>query len=159
MEVIKAPNSTEDVQNIKVFLAGTIDNGESMDWQSEIVKEFEDYDVTFLNPRRTKWNSKLKPILSNPKFREQVEWEAENLENADLIVMNMLEDSKSVISIAELGEYSSKGKFIVTCCPDNFYRQGNVEFICEKYGLPFYNKYEDMIKYLHTILTINKKRK
>lgn len=145
MEVIKSPHSTEAVENFKIFLAGTIDNGKSIDWQSDLVQEFVEYDVTFLNPRRDVWNSEIKQRLI--ELREQLEWESDNLENSDLILMYLLPNSTSVISMAELGEYGRSGKDMIVCCPDGFWRKGNVEFLCEKFNLPLFDNYNEMVKY------------
>lgn len=58
-----APNKDEssDKSIFKVFLGGTIDNGDSVDWQHKIIntlKEREDeidVELHVLNPRRDNW--------------------------------------------------------------------------------------------------------
>lgn len=40
-----------------VFLAGTIDNGDSPDWQKRVETSLSDLDVLVLNPRRSEWGS------------------------------------------------------------------------------------------------------
>ena len=152
MKVIKAPHSTNNVTNTKVFLAGTIDMGKSVDWQEDLANRFEKYDVTFLNPRRTNWDSSWKQSITNPHFKQQVQWESDNLEDADIIVMNLLPDSQSIISIGELGEYGGKGKNMVVCCPEGFWRKGNVEFLCEKFSLPLFTDYDLMVNHLKNII-------
>ena len=42
---------------------------------------------------------------------------------------------------------ADSGKLIV-CCADDFWRKGNVEYICEEYGISLYTKMEDAIKEL-----------
>ena len=48
--------------------------------------------------------------------------------------MVLLDDSKSPISLLEMGLYAKSGKLVVFCTP-NFYRQDNVRLTCEKYNI------------------------
>ena len=90
MKVIKAPNNTENIIGTRVFLGGTIDNGIAKKWADGFVEKFALYNITFLNPRRENWNSEIEQTISDPIFREQLEWESWNLENADIILINLL---------------------------------------------------------------------
>ena len=146
------PDSKDDYYSpysFKVFFAGTIDNGESDDWQKElycnvamhdnlVITMGENYvtpeklNITIFNPRRDEWN----PEFSNEDVIEQIKWEQEKLDEADLIVMVLRDDSKSPISLLELGLYGPGGKMIVFCS-DKFYRYNNVKLTCEKYLIPF----------------------
>ena len=38
-----------------VFLAGTIDNGDSTNWQEELIDMCQYKDIIFFNPRRKEW--------------------------------------------------------------------------------------------------------
>ena len=126
--------------SFKVFFAGTIDNGNSDDWQNDlyfnlIAKDLcvtsEKLDITIFNPRRNEW----KPDTSNNELNKQIKWEQEKLDEADLIVMVLKDNSKSPISLLELGLYGPGGKMIVFCS-DKFYRYNNVKLTCEKYHIP-----------------------
>lgn len=115
-----------------VFLAGTIDNGDSPNWQEEVIKEYEgrfDKEIVFYSPRRPDWNQH--PI----NLEHQIKWEQGHLDAADLIVMVLLDNSKSPISLLELGLYAQSKKIIVFCNPE-FYRYYNVKLTCEKYNIP-----------------------
>jgi len=116
-----------------VFLAGTIDNGNSFNWQENIIYRCKDLDITFYNPRRKEWTNN--PTQSQLEY--QIKWEQEHLDNADIIVMCLLDESKSPISLLELGLYAQSGKLIVFCNPA-FYRYTNVELTCQKYNIPLY---------------------
>jgi hypothetical protein len=65
----------------------------------------------------------------------------DKLEEVDIIFMNILPESKSPITLLELGLHAAMGNLIV-CCPDGFYRKGNVEIVCHRYGIPLYNDFE-----------------
>ena len=143
MNVIEAPNKLEFTNN-SIFLAGTIDNGDSFDWQSEVIKSLNGFDITILNPRRKDWDSSWKQTFDDPQFNEQVNWELDALDKADFILMYFAPESKSPISLLELGLYANSNKLIV-CCPDGFYRKGNVEIVCKRYGISLFNSLELMI--------------
>lgn len=118
-------------KKITIFLAGTIDDGRSSDWQGEIIKACSDIEeIEFYNPRRY-------DFPEHPKKEDvvnQIRWEQEHLDKADYILMNLLPGSKSPISLLELGLYAISGKMIVHC-PESFYRYTNVEETCRKYAI------------------------
>lgn len=124
----------------RIFLAGTIDNGNSINWQNEVIshlkKEFSEKEMyaSIYNPRRSDWN----PNASTEELDGQIEWELEHLEKSDLIIMNILDDSKSPISLMELGLFARKGNVLVFCTP-KFYRYENVKLVCNKYGVKLFN--------------------
>jgi len=130
---------------ISIFLAGTIDNGKSEDWQSVVVDRLKHFNVQLLNPRRTQWDSSLEQTINNPAFVEQVTWELDSLQRCDIIIMNLVGNSKSPISLLELGLFASSGKLMVTCGLD-FYRRGNVEIVCDRYDIPLYSDLNELIK-------------
>ena len=122
---------------LNLFLGGTIDNGNSLDWQKSLTDELNSCDtvhpIMIYNPRREDW-------LEGDNHKEidkQIKWELYHLERADLIVMNILGNSKSPISLLELGLFARTGKLMVFCNP-NFYRFDNVRVVCEMYNVPLY---------------------
>lgn len=129
-----------------VFLAGTIDMGNSIDWQKEFIERAKGWseDTTYVvyNPRREQGFGD-----NQEEFKYQVNWELEHLESCDFIVMCILGTSKSPISLMELGLFARSEKLEVICEP-NFYRYGNVKITCEKYNVPLY---ESLDKYLNAI--------
>ena len=141
-------------KNINIFLAGTIDNGNSKDWQKEVIESLNgvglenNIDITIFNPRRKKWNK----ILSKKDLEYQIKWEQEHLDRADLIIMVLLDNAKSPISLLELGLYAESGKLLVFCTA-KFWRYDNVHLTCEKYSVPLVNstKTKDIIKEIKNI--------
>jgi len=125
---------TPETENYKsIFLAGTIDNGDSIDWQKKLIEKFKDIDIKIYNPRREHWDKKA----SKEELEYQIKWEQEHLDNADLIVMVLSDNSKSPISLLELGLYATSKKILVFCT-DKFYRFDNVRLTCEKYDIPLF---------------------
>lgn len=132
MQEIKAPMKYSLSEgDLSIFLAGSIEMGEAEDWQVAVVDALSDYDVYLLNPRRDDWNSSWEQRMSNPNFREQVEWELKAQENADIIFMYFSPETKSPITLLELGLFAKENIYV--CCPDGFWRKGNVEIVCQRY--------------------------
>lgn len=139
----EAAATMNESEYTKIFLAGTIDMGKSVDWQKETCNWFRalpDGRYLLYNPRRDKG-------LTGEKadFEHQVNWELEHLEKADLIIMNILASSKSPITLLEMGLFMRSGKLHVICEP-GFYRYDNVRITCERYGVPLYHNIEDVLK-------------
>ena len=122
-----------------VFLAGTIDNDDSYNWQEQLMTRCKDLDITFYTPRRKIWPANTSQI------EYQIKWEQEHLDSADIIIMCLLDGSKSPISLLELGLYAQSKKLIVFCNPA-FYRYTNVKLTCQKYNIPLYNVNLDTMK-------------
>ena len=140
--------------DVKVFLAGTIDNGDSEDWQrivsNTLSKDFNSKGWTnkrlfILNPRRVEWDASWEQSFESPEFFQQVTWEMDAMEKANLIIMNFLPESKSPISLLELGLFANSKKIMV-CCPDEFYRSGNVQIVCNKFNIPLFKTMPELLK-------------
>ncbi len=155
MEVVKSPLvATWHLESdTTVFLAGSIEMGKAEGWQSMIPTLFEEReDLTFLNPRRDDWDSSWAQDESNPQFNEQVNWELDHLFKADYIFLYLSPETKSPISLLELGLFAESGKLIV-CCPDGFWRKGNVDIVCSRWGIPVFDTMDRAVGHLRTKLT------
>jgi len=144
--VIKPPAKVFDgpYKNKKIFLAGSIEMGKAEDWQTKVIEAVQDSDRIIFNPRRDNWDASWEQKIDNPQFREQVEWELDALENSDLIILYLAPDTKSPISLLEFGLFA-RSKKLVVYCPSGFWRKGNVDIVCEKYGVPQVEKFEELI--------------
>lgn len=150
MEMIYAPDYIQvPSDQLTIFLAGSIEMGEAEDWQDAIGNEFTDYDVRLLNPRRPDWDSSWEQKIDNPQFRQQVEWELRGMELSDIIFCNFLPDTKSPITLMELGLHALSDQDIIVCCPEGFWRKGNVDIVCHKYGLQCVDSYDEAVQELH----------
>jgi len=147
MKIIKASNSFCDEERPFVFLAGSIEMGVAENWQDIISDKLKLYRGTILNPRRDDWNSSWIQSIENEQFRQQVEWELNGLEAADFIVMYFDITTKSPITLLELGLFCRRLNLIV-CCPSGFWRHGNVEIVCKKYGAIFCENKENLMEIL-----------
>ena len=149
---IKVPTRPD---RVKIFLAGTIDMGNSENWQEKLNQHFKSKqdlypNIDLINPRRDDWDNSWVQKYEDDNFNRQVSWEITNLDNCDLIIMNFLGGSQSPITLLELGLMAKSGKLIVICS-DTFWRKGNVEIVCDKYNIPLYDDYDTFYnEYLHT---------
>jgi hypothetical protein len=135
MRVIQSPQIL-DIQRIErsVFLAGSIDMGTSIDWQQDLTESLASCDGVLLNPRRSQWDSSWSPEASFPLFHEQVEWELSAMEAAGMIAFYFAPASQAPVTLLELGLAARSGKAVV-CCPPGYWRKGNVDVVCQHYGI------------------------
>lgn len=153
MKHVKSPDRYDN-DNIfigDVFLGGSIEMGTAEHWQERLVKNFEDTNVRFLNPRRDDWDSSWVQEASNPQFSQQVNWELDALEYSDLIVFYFDPNTKSPITLMELGLFASRRKVIV-CCPNGFWRKGNVEIVCQRYDITLVNTFNDLVNEVKQVI-------
>jgi hypothetical protein len=126
-----------------VFLAGSIEMGLASNWQSALVQRLDAADLVILNPRRDAWDTSWVQSIDNAQFREQVEWELAGLEAASLVAMYFDPATKAPVTLLELGLCARSNKLIV-CCPSGFWRRGNVEVVCARYGVPLVNTLDEL---------------
>lgn len=160
MRVIKAPMSPSYLELVEpsIFLAGSIEQGLAPDWQKDVAEKLSKYDGTIFNPRRDDYDSSWKQSITEPNFKQQVEWELDKLRWSKIIFMYLDPNTKSPISFMELGlraSYNVRGptdQKLMVCCPDGFYRKGNIEIICDQYQIPLFNELNVMTKYVTQFL-------
>jgi hypothetical protein len=131
-----------DENTCHLFLAGSIEMGTAEDWQTKVELELKDFDITIFNPRRDDWDSSWSQ--ESDQFNKQVNWEMNALEKSDVILMNFCKDTKSPISLLELGLYANKKNMIVVC-PKEFWRSGNVEVVCARFNIPLFRTLDEGI--------------
>lgn len=162
MELVFAPNRvTIDPRKIvdrsytALFLAGTIDMGDSRDWQDIAAQQLPEFDYIF-NPRRPDWDSSWKQTPEDPQFSTQVNWEMDHLESSTHVLFNFEASSKSPITLLELGgrlaALHDSGQIIVVVCPKEFYRYGNVAIACQRESIAVYETLDEGLKKLKELL-------
>lgn len=154
VSVVYPPNRPT-LTNPSIFLAGTIDMGNSIDWQQHSIHTFESFtiegELTIYNPRRIDWDSSWKQEIADPQFNEQVNWELDMLEQADIIVLYFQKDSSSPISMLELGLFAKNKKMLV-CCEEGFWRKGNIDIVCHRNKIKMYTVLDNMLIDLKEII-------
>lgn len=161
MKVIKAPDAYEpegvrvrDLPTTRItpptlFLAGSIEMGKAELWQDKVCEELKDIDGVIFNPRRDEWDSSWEQNIDNPEFKKQVDWELKHLELADSILFYFQPGTKCPITLLELGLHLTN--FDQRCyvvCPEGFWRKGNVDITCARYG---HEVHEDLSSALNVL--------
>jgi hypothetical protein len=52
--------------------------------------------------------------------------------------------TKAPVTLLEFGLYARSGKLIV-CCLEDYWRRGNLEVVCRRYGVPLVSMLADLI--------------
>ncbi|KAF9738037.1 hypothetical protein PMIN01_03320 [Paraphaeosphaeria minitans] len=119
-----------------LILFGTIEASSTSDWATNLTNHLSDLPIQILNPRRDDWDSSWVEDASFPPFKEQVEWEMHFPAEVGLIVIFFKAGSLCPVSLIELGMYASvrPGETVV-CCEEGFWKKGNVDVVCKKFGV------------------------
>ncbi len=146
LKVITAPE-TLAIEGQSIFLAGSIEQDTAENWQDRLIRQLSEaaWQGTILNPRRAEWDASWEQVATNPQFAEQVNWELAALENADRIALYFDPNTRSPISLLELGLFARTGKMIVYC-PTGFWRKGNVDIVCQRYQVRQVESFEELVK-------------
>ncbi len=146
-KIYKAPEEIPLQIDLKtIFLAGSIEMDKAVDWQKKCEELLQDQFVVF-NPRRNEWDSSWSQTIENPNFKEQVNWELNALEKADIIIMFFAENTMSPISLLEFGLYAQTNKMKVVV-EENFWRKGNIDIVCERYSVEQFKTLDELIQNL-----------
>jgi len=152
MKEIKAPEIITK-GNTTIFLAGSIEMNTAAEWQRVIIEKLQDKDVTILNPRRLAWDSTWVQDISNPEFNAQVNWELDGLlDAADIVCFYFDGQTKSPISLLELGLALASQKKVLVFCPEKYWRHGNVEITCKRFGVEIIEDDEIFVRKLFELL-------
>jgi hypothetical protein len=138
-----------------VFIAGSIEQGTAEDWQVKLTNKLRQFDdLAILNPRRANWDATLRQSKDEPVFNEQVTWELNGIENSETVIFYFDPNTKSPITLLELGLVAgiSYIENVFVCCPEGFYRKGNVDIIVERMKIKKQNVYE--CKTLSELITV-----
>ena len=143
---VKAPNDygMQLVDNYSIFLAGSIEIGKATAWQEELYDELMVFKkVLLVNPRGNDWDISWVQDISNPLFATQVEWELNALDTVDMVIIYFEPGTLSPISLMELGYVAGRCDNVIACCPEGFWRRGNVQIMCDRFSIPLLNTKEE----------------
>jgi hypothetical protein len=138
------PPDIPTYRKYSVFLAGSIEMGDAIQWQKRMEEYLEDLPITVCNPRRGAWDPQVNPSEKDEAFRRQVTWELSALENVSVICFFFDTETKSPVTMLELGLWARSGK-VVVCCGDGFWKSGNVHITCARYGIPYVKDFTDLV--------------
>jgi hypothetical protein len=129
---IHKPPHRPTITRPSIILYGAIQPEPS--WQTHLATSLSDLPISILDPRRSDWDSSWIEDVSFPLFKEQVTWEMDYAAVADVVVFYFAPGALTPVTLLELGLYAGTGKAVV-CCPEGFYKKGNVQMVCARYGI------------------------
>ncbi|KAL8372284.1 hypothetical protein RB595_001868 [Gaeumannomyces hyphopodioides] len=172
-QVVKAP-SCEPIacDQTVVFLAG-VTSPPDADWRIEIIDALSHLrHVTIADPLRPDWDATWVEDPSFAPFADQVRWELELQERADVLVVHfggrldaasfegrldggaaLGELPKAPISLLELGLRAGSGRRCMVVCNDGYWKRGNVLLVCERYGIEVFPSIGKLSKALEAELS------
>jgi hypothetical protein len=154
--VFKAPEKTSVGKNdVSIFLGGSIEMGKAKPWQDELTKDLlKKYEnIIIFNPRRSDWDNTWTQEITDKNFYGQVDWEHEHITKSDVCLIYFQGDTKSPIRLLELGLCAGLNHNTIVCVEKDFWRKGNVDYICKKYKI----KQIDKLDHIFETFNSNKK--
>lgn len=113
----------------KIFLAGSINDGQAPDWQARISsfieKEWIISDVTVYNPRRSDFIKSME--------EEQQAWSIQMISTADYILMHLSDSGLAPISLLELGLFMNSNRLYISM-DEGYERYYSVMVHCNYFG-------------------------
>ena len=137
---------------IPVFLGGSIEQGKAIDWQQDVICALSKTPALVFNPRRRVWDATWVQDETNPEFVQQVKWELDRIDESMIIFLYFQAGTMSPISLLELGAVVTQSSFsvnnmtVVVVCEPGFWRRGNVQIFCERYGVTVLDTREEGIQ-------------
>lgn len=142
---VKPPTAIPSTKDPIIFLGGSINMGKASPWRETVIKALAHTNAVFLNPWGDYFDPETPQDADNPKFSGQVNWELDGLEAADIVLFYFDADGQSPITLLELGMNVKTSKAVIVRCPEGFWRKGNVDVVCRRYGVPQVDDIEDLI--------------
>lgn len=122
-----------------IFLAGTTKSN----WREALTTSISHLPVTVFNPFRPDWDASWREDLSDARFRDQVGWELEMQERADVVVVFFEAGTEGHVSLLELGLCVRHGRALVAC-EEGYKKRGNVQAVCERFRVGMVGSYEEL---------------
>jgi hypothetical protein len=141
--IIYKPPTRPIIDRPSVILYGSIESNPANDWQTSLATSLSDLPIAIINPRCDAWDSTWVEDVSDLRFKKQVEWEMDHAKVADVIAFYFKPGTLAPITLLELGMYAGTGKAVV-CCPKGFYKKGNVQIVCARYGVELLDTLEEL---------------
>lgn len=142
-----------------IFLAGSIEMGKAVDWQSPATDFFMDLCGIIYNPRRKDWDSSWQQSIDHPEFNGQVNWELDYIAESEFIFFVFDPNTQSPITLMELGiAASTKPASTVVCCPNGYWRKGNVDIICDRNNITVTENFNDALDKMGSLISAKYKK-
>lgn len=143
-QLVQAPERPQLVGKKSIFLAGTTTStSATQDWRTSLTHALGNYPIAIFNPCRPDWDWRWTENSSDSRWTEQVEWELDMLDAADLVVVLLSGATSAPISMLELGlVVGRKPGGVIVCAEPEYSKRGNVMAVCERFGAPVVSNQE-----------------
>lgn len=143
-QVIYAP-SDQPPQGLKsVFLAGTTSKVDTTDWRETLSTLLSEHRITIYNPYRADWDSTWREDINFAPYHQQVKWELEKQEQADMVVVYFHPATQAPISLLELGLCAQQPGKAIVFCPEGYWKRGNVQIVCQTFEIEMVESIEEL---------------
>ncbi|KAK8120907.1 hypothetical protein PG999_005027 [Apiospora kogelbergensis] len=169
-QVVQAPAADPaSLQPHTIFLAGTTTSDDTGDWRDTLCAALSEQPITFYNPLRHDWDAGWRNDAACAPFREQTQWELDRQTRADLVVVYLGPNTDAPVSLLELGLVAGllgaaaaadttaaptnegqteknkvqKKKQVLVCAHEKYKKKGNVQLLCQKFGIQMVDKVAD----------------
>ena len=68
------------------------------------------------------------------------------MDRADIIAVFFAKGTLAAITLMELGLFIQKGKRVVVACEEGFWKRGNVQVVCERFGMDVLGSLEELVE-------------
>lgn len=145
-------------QEVSLFLAGSIEMGAAELWQDKLVRDLTHIQgLTIYNPRRDDWDSSwVQDPTPGTQFHEQVSWELAHMAASDIVGFYFDPNTKSPITMMELGLAVGWRKPAAIFCTEDFFRYGNIVITAALNTIPVFHDYDDFKNHLLQMVTERK---
>lgn len=101
--------------------------------------------LTIYDPFQPDWDATWREdYAGDPRFRAQVDWELDRQDAAAAVAVFFDARSRAPVSLLELGLCARSGRALVAC-QHAFWKRGNVQAVCERYGVPLEDTLEGLV--------------
>lgn len=142
-QVIRAPARPQQTHRLSIFLGGTASDTGEPDWREALNKGLADQAVTIFDPKRDDWDATWREDFSDTRWADQIQWELDMQDTADIIVVLFHGVTAAPVSLAEMGMASRTGK-LIACALDGYCKKGYVEAVCRKFKAPFVRSEDEL---------------
>ncbi|KAI0454469.1 hypothetical protein F5B21DRAFT_504371 [Xylaria acuta] len=154
-QIIRAPSEEPVVGTKTVFLAGTTGAVGNVDWREQLSASLSEYPITIFNPNRPDWDSTWREDITFDPYREQVMWELDKQAKADLVVVYFHPATLAPISLLEFGLSAQVQGKVIAIAPEGYARRGNVQIVCQKFGIEFLDTIDKLHESIINKLSLN----
>ncbi|CAN8105139.1 unnamed protein product [Discula destructiva] len=143
-QVICAPSDQPPHGLKSVFLAGTTSKVDATDWRETLSTLLSDHRITIYNPYRADWDSTWREDINFAPYHQQVKWELEKQEQADMVVVYFHPATQAPISLLELGLCARQPGKAIVFCPEGYWKRGNVQIVCQTFDIEMVESIEGL---------------